>query len=118
METTIKKEVHPILSNIRKIMNERNLTQAAIAEYAETSPSQLSKIFKGEVQLSLWQLSNIATKLNMSIVDIITYPDKYYKMGKGSEDLKATLTVELKKDVKEQVLKLIFGNENIKILNE
>lgn len=41
-----------IINNLRKIMNDRGLTQVVMAEFADTSPSQFSKILNGSVQLS------------------------------------------------------------------
>lgn len=115
-----KKEfpIHPVIDKIRKIIADRGLTQIAAAELAGTSPSQFSKILSGEVQLSLWQLSNFATNINMDVIDIFTYPQKYTLNGKGSEDIEAILQIRLKKDRKEQVLKLVFGDNNLEILNK
>ena len=39
-----------VINNIRKIMNDSNLTQAAMASYIGVSPSQFSKILSGTVQ--------------------------------------------------------------------
>lgn len=72
-----------IINNLRKLMNDRGLTQAAMSEYADTSPSQFSKILNGTVQLSLLQLSNIARNLSMSEIDLITYPEKYVSNRKN-----------------------------------
>lgn len=109
--------VHPVIDKIRKIISDRGLTQGAAAEYAGTSASQFSKILSGEVQLSLWQLSNFAKSLDMDIIDVFTYPQKYVLIGKEAEDVEAVLQIKLKKDRKEQVLKLVFG-DNIEILNK
>lgn len=108
-----------ILQNVRKIMNDRNLTQYAIAQYMGTSESQFSKILKGSVQLSLKQLENLASSLSMSEIDIITYPAKYVEdTVNESEPVEAILQIKLKKDKKDQVLKLVFGENNIEILNK
>ena len=108
-----------ILQNIRKIMNDRNLTQYAIAEYMGTSESQFSKILKGSVKLSLSQIENLASNLSMREIDIITYPAKYEKTGHIAEEpVEAILQIKLQKDKKDQVLKLIFGENNIEILNK
>ena len=74
-----------IINNLRKIMNDRGLTQVVMAEFADTSPSQFSKILNGSVQLD--------------------------------EPVEAVLQIKLKKDKKDQVLKLVFGENNIEILN-
>lgn len=108
-----------IIVNIRKIMRDKGLSQVAMAEYAGTSESQFSKILNGKVQLSLWQLENIATALSMREIDIITYPQVYIeKAGSEDEPVEAILQIKLKKDKKDQVLKLVFGDNNIEILNK
>ena len=56
-----------IISNIRKIMRDRNLTQAAAAEFMGTSESQFSKILNGNVRLSLLQLENFARNLSQGV---------------------------------------------------
>lgn len=121
MENKYKNVPHPVIGKLRKIMNDKSITQNYLAELAETTPSQFSKIMNGNVQISLWQLSNIATKLKMELIDLFTYPDKYEKRDDGSafgNDVKATLTIELKREKKEQVLKLVFGDSNLEILTK
>lgn len=117
-----KKElpIHPVVEKVRKIMIDRGLTQVAAAEYLGTSPSQFSKILSGEVQLSLWQLSNFAISMNLDIVDVFSYPDKYVKADEnvGDNSIEAVLQIRLRKDKKLQVLKLIFGDSDLEILNK
>lgn len=116
METSFYEQ---IISNIIKIMRDRNLTQAIIADYAGISASQFSKVISGKVNLSFLQLSKIATKLSMSEMDIVTYPDHFYKKELTEADpVEAVLQIKLKKDKKDQVLKLVFGDNNIEILNK
>lgn len=108
-----------IVNNIRKIMNDRGLKQSSIAEYADTTASQFSKILSGDVKLTLAQLSNIATGLKMREIDIITYPDVYIKKDNSeSEPVEVVLQIKLQKDKKDQVLKLAFGDNNLEILNK
>ena len=108
-----------IVDNIRKIMKEKNLTQATLAEYACTSESQFSKILNGKVHFSLQQIENIASKLSMREIDIMTYPKVFVeKEQAGEEPVEAILQIKLKKDKKDQVLKLIFGDNDIEILNK
>ena len=63
---------HPIVENIRKIISDRKISQKAMAAYAGTSASQFSKILSGEVQLSLRQISNIATNIGLREIDLFT----------------------------------------------
>ena len=81
--------------------------------------SQFSKVLKMKVKLSVVQLSKLAQSLSMSEIDVITYPDRYVKVqGSEAEPVEAVLQIKLKKDKKDQVLKLVFGDNNIEILNK
>ena len=109
-----------IRENLRKIILSRGLTQAAVGEYADISDSQFSKVLNGIVNLSFNQLEKIATGLNMPVIDIITYPDKYVlqnRKDKEEEPIEAILQIKLTKGKREQVMKLVFGEHNIEILN-
>ena len=111
---------HPVVENLRKIMKDRDITQYRMAEYAGVEPSQFSKIMNGSIQISLWQLSNIATCLNMDIIDIFTYPDKYCRREdvSTSDDLKTILSIELKAEMKKKVLSALFNKDDLDILNK
>lgn len=113
-------QAHPVIENVRKIMIDRKLTQAAAAECAGTSPSQFSKILNGEVQMSLWQISNFASSMGMELIDVFTYPDKYIKNDakRGDDSVEAVLQIKLKESKKEEVLRLIFGDRSLEVLNK
>ncbi len=107
-----------LIENIRKIMNDRMLKQATIAEYIGVTPSQASKILNGTVQLSIPQLSKLASRLSMSEIEIISYPDILIKKSDSEQEpVEAILQIRLTQDKKDQVLKLVFGENNIEILN-
>jgi transcriptional regulator with XRE-family HTH domain len=107
--------------NIRKLMIDRELSQAAIADYMDTTASQLSKIFSGECNFNLRHIANLASALSLREIDIFTYPDVYVKpqdKEHPQEPVEAILQIRLQKEKKEQVLKLVFGENNIEILNK
>ena len=119
MESSENKVQKQLVTNLLKIMRDRNITQAALADYMGTSPSQLSKILNGGLNLSLAHISNLAMNLSLREIDIFTYPDKYVSQ-KAVEDepVEAILQIRLTKDKKDQVLKLVFGENDIEILNK
>ena len=78
-----------IIDSLRKLMNDKHLTQAAMADYADTTPSQFSKILKGTVYLSIAQISKIAHSLSMSEIDVMTYPKKYISLEKQEQVVNA-----------------------------
>lgn len=107
-----------IIKNLGKIMDDRNLNQARMAEYAGTSPSQFSKILKFQVNLSFSQLSNIATNLQMSELDIITYP-VHMVPAEGSDGRPEEIQVllRLNRHDQDQILKILYGNHDLEIIS-
>lgn len=73
---------------------------------------------KGEVKLQLEHIANLAIGLSMREIDIFTYPDKYVRSNDIQEPFEAILQLKLQKETKEQVLKLVFGDNNIEIFNK
>lgn len=103
-----------VLDNVRKIMIDKNLTQLSIGEMMDAGESSASRILSGQSQLTLDHLANLASNLSISVIDILTYSDNQQAEG---EPVEAILQIKLKKDKKDQVLKLVFGENNIEILN-
>ena len=107
-----------ISSNILKILREKGLSQAELSRRTELDPASLSKIINGEAQLNVNTLSKIATALEMSVVDRITWPEHYVPIATGEQEpLEAILQIRLRKEKKNQILQLIFGEHNLEILN-
>jgi len=108
-----------ITENLRKIIALRKLKQSVVGEFADISESQFSRVLSGSVQLSINQLANIASGLNMSVIDIITYPDIYVLKDKKDEDeSEVLLQFKLRKEKKDQIIRLLFGENNIEISNK
>ena len=113
-----------ILSNIIKIMRDKDLKQSTLAERMGTTQSQISKKLSGELKISIDELSKIASALSdlnstIRVIDLITYPDVYQNTKpKEREDVKAILQLELHENKRDQVLKLIFGDNNVEIFNK
>ena len=106
-----------ILENISKIRVNKKITQKSIAEFLEIEQGSYSLLERGERDLTIDRLLQIAIFFKMDIVDIITYPNKGSYNKENEEDIKAILQIELKKDKKDQVMKLIFGDNSLEILN-
>lgn len=105
-----------ILSNIIAIRNKRGYSQEYLASKIGMKQAGYGHIEKGDRRLPVSLLLQIAVALDVHVVDIFLYPNKF--TTEADDDVKATLTVELKKDKKEQVLKLVFGENNLEILNK
>jgi transcriptional regulator with XRE-family HTH domain len=118
MKTKTKRSIHFVVDNLIKIRNSKRLNQAGFAELVDIDPSIYNKIESGQLKLSLEKISQIAEKLQMRDIDIFTYPEVYVEVNKINSDIRAQLTIELKEDLKQQVLELVFGNKNVELLNK
>ncbi len=108
-----------ISQNIRKFLNDKGLKQASIAYNSDYTEGKVSKILNGEQKMTIEDLSVFATALSLREIDLLTYPDIYYKKEESeAEPVEAFLQIKLKQDKKDQVLKLVFGENNIEIFNK
>ncbi len=103
-----------VLNNLRKLMNDKGITQAAMVDAIGASESSMSKIFTGQATLTIDHLANLASHLSIPVTDILCYGEE----KKAEDPVEAVLQIKLKKDKKDQVLKLVFGDNNIEILNK
>ena len=112
-----KVKTHPIVVNLSKIMNDRGLRQNSFAAIDGFTPSKMTKILNGTQNLNFFEFSKIANFLNLREIDIITYPKIFTEKDISNNDVKVQLTVELKEHLRDNVLKMIFGNSNLEIIN-
>lgn len=110
-----------VIKNIIKIRNNHGLTKREVAAAININEASYGRIESGEIALSYDKLANIASALGLSVIDVITYPYKYALQDDSRHEdspVEAVLQIKLKKDKKDQVLKLVFGENNIEILNK
>lgn len=108
-----------VIQNLVIIRNERNYTQKAMGQMGGIAESQISRVFSGKVGIRLDQLEGIARGLGMRVIDIITYPEVYVpESAIPDNDVDAVLMVRLKDGKKQEILRSVFGDENIEILNK
>lgn len=105
-----------ILQNILKIRVNKGFSQQVVAQNLGIEQSSYSLIENGKRELTVERLLQIAMILGVDVIDIISYPNTGY--SNSNDEVKAILQIELKKDKKEQVMKLIFGDNNLEILNK
>lgn len=107
-----------IYEAIKEIRLQKGVNQQVIANALNLDVAVVSNIEKGKRDLRVRELEIISSVLEMSVVDLFTYPEKYIKISQQEDEhVEAVLQIKLRKDKKDQVLKLIFGENNIEILN-
>lgn len=107
-----------IVKNIREIRLQKAVSQSVIAEALGVDTAVVSNIENGKRELKVSELEKIAKALSISVIDLITFPKTYVEISTTNPDpIEAVLQIRLRKDKKEQVLKLVFGENNLEILN-
>lgn len=109
-------EKKKILKQVRIIRENNNLSQELIAEKMNITQSKYARFERGETKTDLDTLVDFCNAIGVSLKEFIIYPDKLDK-NDNEEPIKAILHIELKSDKKEQILKLVFGDNNLEILN-
>lgn len=107
-----------VIENIKKIRIEKGVTQEVLADALSVDNSVLSNIERGKRELKVSELEIIANCLGVRVIDLFTWPVRYVELGCENDNVEAVLQIKLKKDRKEQVLKLVFGDNNLEILNK
>ncbi|WP_418946345.1 helix-turn-helix domain-containing protein [Phocaeicola coprocola] len=104
---------------VRKKVEERGMSKAKFAELLGIARQNIEKTVFQKHSLDTDLLCNISEVLNCNFFD-------YYKSDilcnkidyTKTKEIKATLTIEMGAEKKEQILRFMFGNNNIEILNK
>ncbi|MDR1156107.1 MAG: helix-turn-helix transcriptional regulator [Bacteroidales bacterium] len=108
-------QIHYIVTNLIKIMADRNLTKSAFAEEIGFIETKWNKISNGKQALSVIDLSKIAEKLQMRDIDIITYPKEFTdKDCTQGQSERVSVTFEVSPDKRDYLLKMVMGDQNQK----
>ena len=112
-----------VIDNIFKIMAQKSIKQRTLADAMGIDESQISVMKKGNRDLKISELENIASCLGVSITDLFTWPERYVPEQSAGEKVlttpKVILQLELEdSDVKADVIKLAFGDRVLEIKNK
>ncbi len=105
---------------LKQIREKNSLSQSEMAKKLDKTQSAYARIEIGETKIDIDTLQKFAEKMGMSLIDLITYPEKWVpeKQITTYVDPKVVLQIELNHEKKDQVLKLAFGENILEILNK
>ncbi len=112
--------MRPLNETFKKIRELKGYSQNELADLMKKTQSAYARIELGKTKIDFETLEVFANTVQMSVIDVITYPEKWAPIEnrEETEETKVTLQIELKKEKKEQVLKLAFGENILEILNK
>lgn len=104
----------------KKIREVTGQSQSELADKMNKTQSAYARYELGKTKIDFETIELFARTVNMSVIDVITYPEKWgpIETREEKEETKVVLQIELKKDKKDQVLKLAFGENILEILNK
>lgn len=107
-----------VIANIIKIRTAQGLTKREVADAIGMNEASYGRIENGKIALSYSHLALLASIFKMRVIDILTYPQVFVSKEEAQQEpLEAVLQIRLKKDKQDQVLRLVFGDNNLEILN-
>lgn len=65
-----------VYSTIKELRKKKGLTQQDLAEYLNLDVTSISKLENGKIDISLSKLELISTKFEMSVLELLAYPNK------------------------------------------
>ena len=113
--------IKKILENVRTHREKAGLSQDLVADRMNITQSKYARFERGATKTDLETLLSFCNAINKSLLEVITYPHTYIDVsdiGGYKEEDKVALTIELKRDKREQILKLVFGDNNLEIFNK
>lgn len=107
-----------VRKNFKIIRESKGLTQEKMCELMNKTQSSYARLETGATIIDLNDLSAFAAAFDMSPLDVITYPKKYVDKDSinSSNEIDAIVQIRLRSDKKEEVLKLLFGNQLLEVL--
>lgn len=101
-----------VIDNIRKIRQEKGVSQAVISQACGFDQSNWNKIENGKQQLKVDQLEKIAHALGVDVIYLFTYPKVYVDSSTLKNYERISVTFEISPDKRDVLLKLVTG-ENV-----
>lgn len=108
--------MNSILENIDTIRRNKGYSQEYVATQIGMKQAGFSLIMSGERELKYNTLLHIANTLQMPVIDVITFPEKYAPCKGEGMSAETLLQIKLDSDKKEQILKIVFGEELTNLL--
>ncbi len=114
------KETDIIISNIKKFRELKNITREQIADELELSASGYSKIERGEIELSVTRLLQIANVLEIDVAKIMNFDVTTIFNISNNSGMNGQVTVDnytnSKDEYLEKYVKLLEQeNQNLKV---
>lgn len=106
---------------IKEIREKLGFSQFEMADKMNISQPTYARFERQRTKIDLHRLHDFAKVVNMSLIDVITFPEKYISIREIGKEINRTepeVVVQIKvvESKREEILKTIFGKD-IEVLN-
>ena len=109
------KEINLKIKQLREL---KSYTQEYMADKLNVSNSTYSRIETGQQDITISRLAEIAAVLDVETWELLA-PDGNKRAETGNDDpVEAVLQIKLRQNKRDQVLRLVFGDNDLEILNK
>jgi transcriptional regulator with XRE-family HTH domain len=111
-----------VIENIRILRESKGYSQDYIAELIGITQSSYARFERGATKTDLKTVSLIAQALEMSLIDVITYPEKYVNSKDIPTEIPAhepevIVQLKIRGEKKAQILKTVLEGNELEMLS-
>ncbi|MCL2246908.1 MAG: helix-turn-helix domain-containing protein [Lentimicrobiaceae bacterium] len=109
-----------VLENIRILRESKGYSQEFMAELLKMTQSAYARFERGATKTDLKTVSLVAKVLEMHLIDIITYPERYVNIKDISKEIvtsepEVILQIKVTGQKRDQILKTAFENSGFEM---
>ena len=103
---------------IKQIRENAGLSQEKMAEKMNITQSSYARFVLSKSKSDLNRIESFANALGMSVIDVITYPEKYINTKDVNEELnkkgpEIIVQIKVKENTKKEILNLLSKNKDL-----
>lgn len=108
---------------IKEIRESKNLSTYQVAEMMKIPQATYSRFERGASKIDLERLEQFALVFDMSVVDVLVYPEKFVNVRDLPKELKVyepdvMIQFKVKGEKRDAVLAAVLGENNVELLKE
>ena len=110
----MKYSVEEVMANIMQLRSKHKVTQRQMGEVLSVTEATYNRIQSGKIALTYVNLTKIASFFNMTVIDLLTYPE-VYTLSKPTNTTKVLVEVDVSND---EFIKMGLQEKIAKVLSK
>lgn len=108
-------------AKLKEIRESKGFSTYDVAKMMHITQSSYARIERGDTKIDLDRLSIFADVMEMSIVDVLMYPERYINIRDIGKEInnagpEVIVQIRVKEKKREEILRMLFGDSDVEIL--